>query len=146
MSNEPDALRLAKGLRDNTLLLSERDEAAEVLERLHAEAKDWSDRACNLQHELNISQQRAEAAREIVRAQIRTIESLNAVINDAGFTTTENLSIVGRLEARREADERLLREALTALQMSRSDNFVESVKAHLPGDNAIAALRKRLGE
>ena len=36
-SGEQDALRLAKGLRDGTLLLSERDEAAEWLERLHAE-------------------------------------------------------------------------------------------------------------
>lgn len=35
MGTEPEALRLAKGLRDGTLLLSERDEAAEVLERLH---------------------------------------------------------------------------------------------------------------
>lgn len=38
MSTEPDALRLAKGLRGGTLLLSERDEAAEVLERLHAQS------------------------------------------------------------------------------------------------------------
>lgn len=35
-TEQPDAIRLAKGLRDGTLLLSERDEAAEWLERLHA--------------------------------------------------------------------------------------------------------------
>jgi hypothetical protein len=42
-SGEQEALRLAKGLRDGTLLLSERDEAAEWLERLHAERE--ADRA-----------------------------------------------------------------------------------------------------
>lgn len=45
MSTEPVALRLAKGLRDGTLLLSERDEAAEVLERLHAENEALRERA-----------------------------------------------------------------------------------------------------
>jgi hypothetical protein len=39
-SGEQEALRLAKGLRDGTLLLSERDEAAECLERLHAEREE----------------------------------------------------------------------------------------------------------
>lgn len=37
MTNNEDARRLARGLRDGTLLLSEKDEAAEQLERLVAE-------------------------------------------------------------------------------------------------------------
>lgn len=44
MSDHPDALRLAKGLRNGTLLLSELDEAAEVLEMLH-EAREQDRRA-----------------------------------------------------------------------------------------------------
>lgn len=87
-------------------------------------------------------------AEQRVSEQLRTIESLNAVINDAGSTTTENLSIVGRMEVQREADERLLREAMEALGACRKKGarWHPCDPVATASDAAIAALRKRLGE
>jgi hypothetical protein len=81
-SGEQEALRLAKGLRDGTLLLSERDEAAEWLERLHAENEalraerdTWADRAARRTDDWNAACAAREADREAMRMALDALKT-----------------------------------------------------------------------
>ena len=164
-SGEPDALRLAKGLRDGTLLLSERDEAAEWLERLHAEREADRRELENLRGRLDRAIKAAEEhfGEDAIRYKLSLFKNGRAsnyfpqefdgrwfafqrADNDAHVGLCDRIN---QLESEREADRALMREAHQALDLMNL-LFREELKATDHSkvewvDDAISKLRARVG-